>query len=100
MFKKSFKHLKIIDFGLSTRLDVDFYLYPKCGTPGYVAPEIANLVDYKTKYDKICDLFSIGVILYNMFEINLYLIKNIGLLKRNYSKDKIMRKYFGTIKIA
>jgi calcium-dependent protein kinase len=31
--------LKIADFGLSTFIDDHPYLYPKCGTPGYVAPE-------------------------------------------------------------
>jgi serine/threonine protein kinase len=33
--------LKIVDFGLATRWDLPQYLHPKCGTPGYVAPEIA-----------------------------------------------------------
>jgi calcium-dependent protein kinase len=32
--------LKIVDFGLSTKIDVEKYHYPRCGTPGYVAPEI------------------------------------------------------------
>jgi len=44
MFKDSFDTLKIVDFGLATPCDVK-YLYPKCGTPGYVAPEIANLAN-------------------------------------------------------
>jgi calcium-dependent protein kinase len=35
--------LKIVDFGLSQDRKVKNYSYPKCGTPGYVAPEIANL---------------------------------------------------------
>lgn len=34
----------------------------RCGTPGYVAPEVVNLKDLKAKYDPICDLFSVGVI--------------------------------------
>jgi serine/threonine protein kinase len=37
--------LKIVDFGLGTFADESPYLFPKCGTPGFVAPEIANLVD-------------------------------------------------------
>jgi serine/threonine protein kinase len=32
--------IKIIDFGLSTRIDKEEYLYKRCGTPGFVAPEI------------------------------------------------------------
>jgi serine/threonine protein kinase len=33
------KSIKVADFGLSTFTDDVPYLYPKCGTPGYVAPE-------------------------------------------------------------
>lgn len=34
----------------------------RCGTPGYVAPEVINIKDMKTKYDPICDMFSLGLI--------------------------------------
>jgi calcium-dependent protein kinase len=34
----------------------------RCGTPGYVAPEVINIKDMKTKYDPICDIFSLGLI--------------------------------------
>ena len=37
-------------------------MFPKCGTPGFVAPEIANLIDKNSGYSSICDMFSIGVI--------------------------------------
>lgn len=68
MFKEqnSVAGLRIVDFGLATRTDVDKYPFPKCGTPGYVAPEIANLKDLSLKYDKICDMFSIGCIFYKL----------------------------------
>lgn len=58
--------MKIVDFGLATRTSAEEYLYPKCGTPGYVAPEVANLEDLRKKYDKICDLFSIGCIMFKL----------------------------------
>lgn len=43
--KDSHKCLKIVDFGLAAFKQDDPYIFPKCGTPGFVAPEIANLVD-------------------------------------------------------
>ena len=52
----------IADFGLATWADEVEYLFVRCGTPGYVAPEIVNIKDMKAKCDPICDLFSIGVI--------------------------------------
>ena len=58
--------LRIVDFGLATSTTVSLYPFPKCGTPGYVAPEIANLKDLTIKYDKICDIFSIGCIFYKL----------------------------------
>jgi calcium-dependent protein kinase len=42
--------------------DTDEYLFVRCGTPGYVAPEVINIKDMKTKYDPICDIFSLGLI--------------------------------------
>jgi serine/threonine protein kinase len=39
--KDDIQSVKIIDFGLSTKDDVDFENY-LCGTPGYIAPEILN----------------------------------------------------------
>ncbi len=41
--KDNLDSLKIVDFGLATSTLVDEYPFPKCGTPGYVAPEIARL---------------------------------------------------------
>jgi len=52
----------IADFGLAEFADVEEYLFVRCGTPGYVAPEVINIKDMKTKYDPICDIFSLGLI--------------------------------------
>jgi len=53
--------VKIADFGLATVVvSQGEYLFKRCGTPGYVAPEI--LAD--EKYDQKVDIFSAGVILY------------------------------------
>lgn len=59
--------VKIIDFGLSTFLKVDKYLYPRCGTPGFVAPEIISYIDENKKYNEKCDVFSLGVIFFTMY---------------------------------
>ena len=80
MFRRKYDYstLKIIDFGLSTKFEMEKYLilkarffFHKCGTPGYVAPEILNSKD---KYNEKVDLFSIGCIFFllltgrNLFE--------------------------------
>lgn len=60
------RHFKICDFGLATYEDVEGYLYKRCGTPGYVAPEIVK-ADADDKFFRAtckCDAFSAGVILY------------------------------------
>jgi serine/threonine protein kinase len=58
--------VKIADFGLATFIDVPEYIFKKCGTPGYIAPEVFKY-DHKntsTNYDDVCDVFSAGAILY------------------------------------
>ena len=54
---------KLIDFGLATFVDVDEFLYKRCGTPGFVAPEVI-ILGAKEKYSEKCDIFSAGVIFY------------------------------------
>jgi calcium-dependent protein kinase len=58
--------LKIVDFGLATFMNVNEYMFPKCGTPGFVAPEILYLTDRKIKYTAVCDVFSAGVVFYKL----------------------------------
>lgn len=41
------------------------FLFPKCGTPGYVAPEVLNL-NSENKYTTKVDIFSSGCILYKL----------------------------------
>ena len=52
----------IIDFGLATHCNDYPYMLGKCGTPGYIPPEI-----YKNeKISPACDIYSAGVIFYNL----------------------------------
>jgi serine/threonine protein kinase len=55
----------LVDFGLSTKYDIPEYLFKRCGTPGFVAPEvISSTSDKDYKYDAKCDVYSAGIILY------------------------------------
>jgi serine/threonine protein kinase len=57
------RELVIGDFGLASYTHLDKYLLERCGTPGYVAPEIANFKSGEKLTSK-CDIFSLGVIFY------------------------------------
>lgn len=52
----------IADFGLAEFVNSEEYLFVRCGTPGYVAPEVINIKDMKKRYSSICDIFSLGLI--------------------------------------
>lgn len=60
--KEGANDLAICDFGLATNADQEKYLFLRCGTPGFVAPEIINIKDMSTKSDPISDVFSGGLI--------------------------------------
>lgn len=55
----------IVDFGLSIDVDADDYIHYRCGTPGYVAPEIISLKK-GMKIEPQCDIFSAGAILHTL----------------------------------
>mmetsp|Transcript_42367 Transcript_42367/g.49072 ORF Transcript_42367/g.49072 Transcript_42367/m.49072 type:complete len:647 (-) Transcript_42367:253-2193(-) len=60
--------IKIVDFGLATFISIDDYIFKKCGTPGYIAPEVFKY-DAKvptTSYDDRCDVFSAGCLFFYM----------------------------------
>jgi len=52
----------IADFGFASFINENETLSTPCGTPGYVAPEIAN----SERYKKGVDMWSFGVIMYTM----------------------------------
>jgi calcium-dependent protein kinase len=55
-------NIKIADFGLASYIKKGEALSLRCGSPGYVAPEILGDKGYHCK----ADIFSAGVILYVM----------------------------------
>ncbi|KAM3141155.1 hypothetical protein pb186bvf_006760 [Paramecium bursaria] len=64
LFKESnnLNSVVIADFGLATQVDAPVYLYCRCGTPGFVAPEVINITDMTTTYDSVCDVYSLGLV--------------------------------------
>lgn len=57
----------VADFGLSSFTNVDRFLFSRCGTPGFVAPEIFHYESGAQKYSEVCDEFSVGVIFHIMY---------------------------------
>jgi calcium/calmodulin-dependent protein kinase I len=57
--------VKLCDFGMSTFVSVDGQVRGRCGTPGYVAPEILT-AGTRAGYGNNVDIFSAGVTLYLM----------------------------------
>jgi len=60
----------LIDFGLSSFTNISEILFPKCGTPGFVAPEILKInmsTDKEVEFSTQCDMFSLGAVLYFMY---------------------------------
>ena len=57
--------LKLVDFGLATKYSIKEYLFKRCGTPGFVAPEVINAPSNQNiHYNAKCDVFSAGIIFY------------------------------------
>ena len=64
--EKDSYELVLADFGFSEFANKNDKLFKRCGTPGFVAPEILNDSPYNTKVD----IFSAGILLYIMFCFN------------------------------
>lgn len=54
--------IKLADLGLAVFTNRDEKLFHKCGTPGYVAPEIFKDGGYSYK----ADMFSMGSVFFNL----------------------------------
>ncbi|KAM3140672.1 hypothetical protein pb186bvf_007270 [Paramecium bursaria] len=85
--------VKIIDFGFTTNVDRDPLPMPRCGTPGYIAPEI-----FKTQhYNEKCDMFSLGSIMYQLYtQTNLIEGDDIDIVLE-YNRN--FRKTFETLQL-
>ena len=58
------KGLKLVDYGLATFQHEKNIIFTKCGTPGFVAPEVINYDEREAIYSVNVDTFSVGVILH------------------------------------
>jgi calcium-dependent protein kinase len=61
--KETISDLVISDFGFAVKINDIITNRPRCGTPGYIAPEIISF-DQTNNYNELCDVFSCGVVLY------------------------------------
>lgn len=59
-----YKDIKVCDFGISKKLS-DTLMTGMIGTPSYMAPEL--MVNTTNYYDERIDIFSFGMILWEMF---------------------------------
>lgn len=66
--KDKSKDYVIADFGLACWIGEKELLYEKCGTPGYIAPEILRAPKGKIIVSHTSDVFSFGVICHFMYE--------------------------------
>lgn len=61
----------VVDFGLSSQVGIPVknILFKRCGTPGFVGPEVLAYKDGSEDfYNEKCDIFSAGVILYVLYK--------------------------------
>lgn len=85
--------IRLGDLGLATPIPKEEQSFQKCGTPGYIGPEVLKGAGYNQQ----CDLFSLGVVMYNMLtgkplfcgKDQEEVLKNNYFLKVNKFKDKI-----------
>ena len=73
----------IVDLGLAEYTTTTKYLYTRCGTPGYVAPEVLKIKssDPVQTYTCACDIFSLGVIFHILY-FSCYLVFSRSLFLR------------------
>lgn len=70
------------DFGLANMKGLpgceDSLMHSKCGTPYYMAPEV---LDTRHDYTKMCDVWSLGVIMYSLYVVASQIAENYCLFK-------------------
>lgn len=79
-------NIKLSDFGFARYYEEDTLLKTLCGTPLYMAPEIMNYKDYDDK----ADLWSVGIILYEMlYGYRPFKAKNLHTLVKQINSEPV-----------
>ena len=64
------ENILLADFGLATYSYSENYLFLKCGTPGYISPEIISLDiknNHSIQYTTAVDIFSLGCVFHILY---------------------------------
>ena len=59
-------HLTVSGFESATLVSPDIKMTDKCGTPGYMAPEVLSLRVGKEGYTTVVDIWGFGIVLFEM----------------------------------
>ncbi|EGR30511.1 protein kinase domain protein [Ichthyophthirius multifiliis] len=76
--KEILDNLVVVDYGLAEFEYSNPFLFTKCGTPGYCAPECIN--DQKTEQKTNCDVFSLGVIFHLLQKLIFFFIQKNNII--------------------
>lgn len=91
IFKKN--QIVIADFGLATSNEVQEYIYARCGTPGYIAPEVYDNKDPKKHYGLCSDMFGVGIIFFYLLKGSLPYKQEGDIFHRNKEMIFDMSKF-------
>lgn len=86
IFEEKTKLIKIIDFGISTRVEIGQVLTERVGSPCYISPDVLS-----RNYNEKCDMWSLGVVLFMMiYRIPPFKGDNPTKMMASISKDNII----------
>ncbi len=81
IYDQNNRKIKIIDFGFATHFTSESHIYPSCGTPGYVAPEVLD--KSKILITPQIDIFSLGITIYYLVYGKMPYSSKCNVLKAN-----------------
>ena len=98
IFKEN--QIALADFGLATFNDVPKYLYPRCGSPGFAAPEVFNYSFADQRYKLKSDMFGVGVTLFLMLTGRFPYPGKKGLVEENKHCEVDMKRIFSLNRLS